>query len=140
MPSEGAVKVIGTLAFGNSLVEPKKSAAIVIASEEVVKLGDANLNALFDAELRLAVAYATDQDFIAGMIASTTPIPSSGTTYSAVMDDFSALFAAVTMHAGSKLFYIISAQNLKNMMFITGPQGWRRSRAAGRRQLAVRSP
>ena len=122
-PSERSIKPISSIALGNALVEPRKSTAVVVVTDELAKSGDANINALFDSELRNGVVAATDTTFLSALIAATTPTASAGATYANVVTDFKVLFNAVTTHANSKLFYIISPARMKSLMFLTSNQG-----------------
>ena len=122
-PGERMVKNIGTLTLGNALVEPRKSTAILVMSEEVAKSANASTNALLDNELRKGVASATDQAFLSSLIASTTPVASSGSTLGNITTDLSAMVDAVVTAPGSRLYFVASPQNLKKMLLKTTAQG-----------------
>jgi hypothetical protein len=114
-PSERSIKPIGSIALGNSLVEPKKSAAVIVTTEEVAKSADANINALFDSELRQGVIAATDSIFLSTLIAGTTPTASAGATLGNITTDLGVLLSAVTSRASSKLYFIIDPTNAKKL-------------------------
>jgi hypothetical protein len=113
--SENSVKPISSLALGDALIDPVKAAAIVIISEELLRLSNPSANSVLDAELRGAVIAATDQKFLADLVAATTPTPSAGSTLAQIVTDLGVLLGAVSTGAGSKLFYITSPTNMKKL-------------------------
>jgi hypothetical protein len=100
--------------LGTQLLEPKKSAATIVVTKELVELSGAQQ--LFANELTKAVVAATDSNFIAALIAATTPSASAGATLANITTDFDTLFSAVTTSASSRLFYVTSANNMKSIM------------------------
>jgi hypothetical protein len=120
---ERGIKVIGKLSLGTALVEPQKSVAIVITTQEVARSGDANTAALFDSELRKAVVFATDSVFLAALAAASTPVASAGASFVNVMTDMGALLDGVTTHANSRLFYIASPANIKRLLLKSNTLG-----------------
>ncbi len=108
------MKVISSLVLAQQLLELKKAAAIVVITRE---LGDfPGAQTLFGNELTKGVVAATDTNFLASLIASTTPSGSAGATLANVTADFDTLLSAVVTSASSKLYYITSSSNMKGIM------------------------
>jgi hypothetical protein len=66
--------------------------------------------------LTKAVAAATDQFFLAALVAATTPTASAGATLANVTTDFDTLLGAITTSATSKIFYVTSPTNMKGIV------------------------
>lgn len=122
-PSERTAKPVSTISFGSSVAEPKKAAGIVVISEEIAKFASPGASELFDRELRNAVSFATDQQFLADLLAATTPAGSSGSTLANVMSDLDTLLAAVGTNANSKLYFIAAPLNIKGLALKAGASG-----------------
>jgi hypothetical protein len=114
-PGEGQVKVISKLVLGNALVEPSKAIAIVIATQELLKLSDPAAAAQFNLELQKAVVAATDSTFLAALVAATTPTGSAGSTLANITTDLGVLLAAVTSGPHSRVFFVASPTNMKKL-------------------------
>jgi hypothetical protein len=69
------------------------------------------------------VASATDLQFIAGLVAGTSPIPSSGTDADAYQTDMAALMASVSPRANSRLFVIMDANLALTLSLTRGTGG-----------------
>lgn len=113
--NEGSIKPIRSIALGSKVLDPRKAVAFLIVNDEVFRFGNDVTNALFDAELRGGVAASTDFQFIADLIAGTTPTASAGSTLANITTDLGVLLAAVGTGANSKLFYLASPTNLKKL-------------------------
>jgi HK97 family phage major capsid protein len=113
--NESQVKLISKLVLGSSLVEPSKAAAIIVVSQELLKLSDPAANGLFNTELQKAVVAATDLTFLTALIAATTPSGSAGSTLANIVADLGTLLAAVTSGPNSKLFFVCSPANMKKL-------------------------
>jgi hypothetical protein len=122
-PGEHMIKPISSVVLGSKLVEPRKACAIIVTTEEVLKLSNPNANALFDQELRNAVAVSTDTIFLSDLVAGTTPTASAGATLANIMTDMAALLAAVYTHAGSQLFYVTGPSNMKSLALKASTSG-----------------
>jgi hypothetical protein len=96
------------------LLEPKKASAIVIVSKELMSFPGSQ--ELFSTELQKAIVAATDQNFLAGLIAATTPVASGGSTLALIGADLEILLSAVTTHATSRLFFVTSSTNMKGII------------------------
>ncbi len=111
---EGSIKVISSLTMASQLLELRKAAAVIVASEELADYPGSQ--SLFANELQRAVIYATDQNFLAGLIASTTPVASAGSSLVQITTDLSVLLSAITTSATSRVFYVTSAANMKKLI------------------------
>jgi hypothetical protein len=76
--SERSVKPISSLVLAQQLLEPKKGSAIVIVSKELANFPGSQ--SLFGNELQKAVVAATDANFLAALVAATTPTASAGSS------------------------------------------------------------
>jgi hypothetical protein len=98
---EVSVKPISSLVLGTQLLEPKKSVATIVVTKELLDAADP---ALFNNELTKAVIAATDSNFIAALIAATTPVASGGSTLAQIGSDLEILLSNVTTHAVAACF------------------------------------
>ena len=71
---------------------------------------------MFGVELTRAVIAATDSNFLAALVAATTPTASAGATLSNITTDLGVLLSAVTTSATSRVYYITSATNMKKLV------------------------
>ena len=120
---ERAVKPISTIALGNALVEPKKAAAIIVMTDEVVRSADATVNSLFANELKKGVVAAVDATFLSALVASTVPVASAGATFNNILTDLGVLVDGVVTGPNSKLFYVTSPANMKKLLLKSTGQG-----------------
>ena len=107
--TEGHVTQISSLAFNGATTEQRKALAVIVANEELLKLGAPGTLDLFGRELRAAVATVTDQAFISVLTSGVSPITSAGTTVPAIANDFAAGFTAIPTSAASRLFAITTS-------------------------------
>ena len=114
-PSELSVKPISTLTVGADDIRPRKAAAIVIVSKELLKFSGPGA-ALFQQELRAGVVAATDTAFLAELYASVTPTASAGSTTANTLTDLGVLLSALTLGVGSRVFVAMSPANLAKLM------------------------
>jgi hypothetical protein len=112
--TERSVKPISSLVLASQLLEPRKASAIVVVSRELADFpGSAQL---FAAELTKGVVAATDNNFLAALIAATTPVPSAGATLANITTDFDVLLSAITTSATSRIYYVASPANMKSIV------------------------
>jgi hypothetical protein len=105
---EGQSKPLTSGSLDLAAVAARKSVSAIVCTDELLKLGSSAAIALFNAELRLAVARSTDQTFLSTLYASTSPATSSGYTASAVVSDIRGLLNSVAPLATSKPYFICS--------------------------------
>lgn len=111
---EGSIKPLGSLSLNDdALLEPKKVAAIVVATRELLKFSIAGGARLFDSELRTGVARATNAEFLSGLIAETTPTASAGGTAANIWTDLNTLLGGIDLHEGSRLYFIVTPDDAK---------------------------
>src|SRR5262245_51695360 len=89
--SEGSVKPISSLVLGQQLLEPKKASAILVVSKETANSPGAT--AILNSELTKGVVAATDNVFLAALIAATTPTGSAGSSLVQITTDFDVLLS-----------------------------------------------
>jgi hypothetical protein len=111
--SERSVKPISSLVLAQQLLEPRKASAIIIISKELANFPGSQT--LFGNELQKAVVAATDTNFLAALVAATTPTASAGNSLANITTDLGTLLSAITTGATSKVFYITSATNMKKL-------------------------
>lgn len=114
---EGAEKRISQMAFRSEVLEARKAAAIVVLTQELARLAQAD-EAIGDALSRGVVA-ATDQAFLSYLIALTTPVASTGS----VLDDLAALFASVTTGASSRWYFVVTPAAAAQLAFTSETTG-----------------
>ncbi len=100
-----------------------KAAAVVIVTEDLLKIGDPAASALLEAELRAAVVAASDGIFLSDLYASVTPTASAGATTANVLTDLAALLDGVSTGAGSRLFWIFDAATIKKLVLKVSTSG-----------------
>ena len=105
---EGAAKTVFDLAIDGDLLTPKKIAAIVVVTSDLLKLGGPAAERLLDRELRNAVVAGTDKSVLADLVAATTPVASSGN----LLEDLSALLAAMSYGSDARLYFIIRPEDV----------------------------
>ena len=118
---ERSVKPISSLVLATQLLEPKKASAIIVVSKELGTYPGAAQ--LFGNELQKGVVAATDANFLAALIAATTPTASAGTTLANITTDLGVLLSAITTSATSKVFYVTSPTNMKKLVLKSNSVG-----------------
>ena len=110
-----------SLTMAQQLLELKKAAAIVVTSKELADYLGAQQ--LFASELQKAVVAATDTNFLAALVAATTPTASAGSSLANITTDLGVLLGAVTTSATSKVFYVTSVTNMKKLVLKSNSVG-----------------
>jgi len=121
--AESHAKPIRSMTLAASDIAPRKSTAIVVATDELLKLVSADGARLFDSELRNAVAVATDAQFLATLYASVTPTASAGATTANVLTDLGALLSALTLESQSRVYVAMSPTNISKIMLKVSTNG-----------------
>jgi hypothetical protein len=106
--------------LANSQLDPIKSVAILVATDELLKASGALATNLFAAELAGAIAAETDRSFLAEITAGVSPItPSGTTTIAAVLADIGAALGALALGSKSKAFLVVDQGTAKlwSLMF-----------------------
>jgi HK97 family phage major capsid protein len=114
---EGAEKPVTEMAFRNETLEVRKAAAIVVLTQELARLAQAD-EAIGDA-LRRGVVAATDRSFLPYLIALTTPVASTGS----LLNDLAALFTAVSTGAGSRWYFVVTPAAAAQLASTPGTAG-----------------
>ena len=114
---EYAEKPVSQLAFRSDVLEARKAAAIVVLSQELARLAQAD--EAIGAALRRGVVAATDASFLSYLISLTTPVPSSGD----VLEDLAAAFATVSTGTGSRWYLVVTPAAAAQLAFTSGIAG-----------------
>jgi Phage capsid family len=105
---EGSAKQVSRLSLTSGALEPQKSHALVAVSNELLKHGGREVEALITRELIHAASLAVDSGFLATLLSGVSVGTSSGSTAEAVRADLAVLLAAVPTDQTSKLFILTS--------------------------------
>jgi hypothetical protein len=111
---EVSVKPISSLVITTQLLEPKKAVATIVLTKELAELSESQQ--LFANELSRGVIAATDSNFLAALVAATTPVASGGSTLALILTDLEILMSNVTTSAASRLYFVTSATNMKGIV------------------------
>ena len=118
----GMVTPISNLTLDGGQLDEAKAVAMLVFSDELLKHGS-GAGDLFGRELRSAIALVTDQEFISKITTGISPISSSGTTISAVRDDFAAALAAIDSDQASKFYVLMESATAKALATKGGESG-----------------
>jgi HK97 family phage major capsid protein len=118
--AEGAPTPVTHLALTHLVPKERKVAAIVVASKELLKVAPLVAESLLSAELKASIVSGTDKDFLATIIAATTPTAASGTTAAAVLADLKSMLATMTINATSKLFLVVRPEAAASLAVMAG--------------------
>jgi HK97 family phage major capsid protein len=92
-----------------------KAVALIVLSKELVERSDDGAIESIHAELRAAVAKATDRRFLTDTLAGVADIPSAGSSAANVLLDIEELLDAVDLDQQSRP-YLIGSQNVANKL------------------------
>jgi Phage capsid family len=120
---ESQITPISSMTLAGHQLAIYKALAIVIVTDELLKIADPATNALFGNELRNAVAVETDRQFLALITSGISPIASSGATAANVLFDIDAALTALATDAASKLFIIAEPETTKKWVLRTTADG-----------------
>ena len=112
---EGQVKVISKLALSAQALTPRKAVAIVVATNELLRVGGAKAARLFQQELARAVVAETDANFLSVIATGITPTSSQGSNAFGIANDMAALLASLSTGVGSKVFIAMAPGDVKHM-------------------------
>lgn len=98
---EGIAKLVSKLATAQLLLTPRKASSIVVFTADLVRLMTPGANDLIDKELRGAVSYAVDREFLNILKTGATEIASTG-----MEADLKAVVDAVDTRGGGGLYWI----------------------------------
>jgi hypothetical protein len=118
---ESQIVPISSLTLAGHQLAVYKALAIVIVTDELLKINDPNSNTLFGNELRNAVAVETDRQFLNLITTGISPIASSGATAANILWDIDA--ALIATDAASKLFIIVEPETAKKWALRTTADG-----------------
>lgn len=113
---EGMVKLVSQLSLAAQALTPRKSTAIVAASQELLRSAGALGVKIFGAALRKAVATETDRKFLE-ILANGVVAKATGSDFNAMIiaQDFAYLIGTLQLSSDSKVFIAMSPSNLKHV-------------------------
>ncbi|MFD1987978.1 phage major capsid protein [Mesorhizobium newzealandense] len=120
---EGSAKRMTRMSFENEYVDAFRATAFVVVSNELLKLG-ALADPIISQELRGAVSYTADQQFLTILDAGANTSVSIGSTVDAVQQDLKVALAATDLGAMSKLFFIAHPDRVKLLATMTIDGGY----------------
>lgn len=103
---EASCKQVSKLALTSGVLDPQKSHALVAVSNELLKHGGPEVQALITKELISATVIATDGGFLTTLLSGVSIGTSSGQTSESVRADLAQLLSAVPTDNMSKLFVV----------------------------------
>ena len=106
--------MISALALENKQLAEAKAAAIVVVSNELLKLAAPEAETLIGNELRKGVAAATDATFVATLIDGVSPITSAGGTSAAILADLADALTSISGNFASRYFVIAASATVKH--------------------------
>ena len=119
---EGDAKTPTELDLSDQSLETLKAAAMIVVTNDLLKLGGPVAQNLFESELRKGVSKATAAKFEADLKAATTPGSSSGD----FLWDLRTLLGEIDGDVNSRYFVVVDSANLK---MLATAQGLHSSRA-----------
>jgi hypothetical protein len=122
---EARPKPITKFQFNNPTLDPHKSTAIVVVTEELAKSAAANALTLLGNELRKGLSRATDVDFFRRIIENgdVDVVPSSGSTADAVINDLTTALVLIDIGANSKVYICAPPKILRSWSLLRGASG-----------------
>jgi len=103
---EGSPTPLSALALLDVKIDPVKALAVIVATRELLQIGDPVTIGLFSNELRLALAAVTDTKFLSTITDSIVPTASTGPSAVNVAQDIDAALQAVRLDAASNPFIV----------------------------------
>ena len=120
---QGSVKPISRLTLSSVTIDEQKAVATLVVTNELARFGSIAADNLFSVELSNAVAVATDEQFIAVLIAGATSNGSSGVTAEHVRNDLRGMLTQVTTSARSALFLLMTSTIAKVLSVLHASSG-----------------
>ncbi|MDG4889280.1 phage major capsid protein [Mesorhizobium sp. WSM4887] len=115
---EGSAKRMTRSAFEREYVDAFRAVAFVVVSNELLKLG-ALADPLIANELRGAVSFTADEQFLTILDAGANTSASVGSTVNGVQQDLKVALAATDLGAQSRLFFIAHPDRVKLLATMT---------------------
>jgi hypothetical protein len=118
--AEGFAKAISSANFSTGKLEPTKSTATVVLTNELVRNTSPAAEAQFGREIRRAAAIALDTKFLAILAATSgaTTTASTGITATAVLADLTTALNKLVIGADSRLQFICSPKLWKTLSLL----------------------
>ena len=120
---EGGVKPISRLSLTGQQQNPVKAHAIIVATQELVRMAAPQATQLIGLGLRSAVAVTSDAQMIAALTSGLSSATSTGPTAESVRTDIANLLRAITTGQTSKLFIVTTPLICKSWSMLTDGHG-----------------
>ncbi len=127
--SDGVATPIGKLQLANQWLEPLRATAIIVLTNELLRVGGAAANVFLASELKRACIATTDRTFLATITSGAAVTLSTGTAATNVVADLASLLAQIDIGDSSKLFLIAQPDAVARLAL--------RMQAAGYRDIGV---
>jgi hypothetical protein len=122
--NESKPKAISKIQFTAPTLDPVKSSAICVVSEELVTSAAPSAFSLLGDELRRSLAVATDVDFFRRIIADgVDSVSSTGATADAVVNDLTTALVLIDIGANSKVYICAPPKVVRAWALLRGPSG-----------------
>ena len=122
---EGSPKPATSLTFSAPSIEPMKVGYIISVSNEFARMAAPAAMGQINRMLQTGVAKATDERFVADLIASVTPTSTAGGSVANLVTDIGTLYAAVDVGVESKLYFLMNSTLAKALSArLAGSVGW----------------
>ena len=116
--NQGSIKPISKLELATGTLDEVKAVAVVIVSQELLRVTTADATGLFRSELQRAISAVTDTEFVSILTASAPVIAGSGDTLSALRADLRAAFNTLAGSSQSRYFILMSASTAVALSFL----------------------
>jgi hypothetical protein len=120
---ESSPKAITSMSLIGNDLPLTKVAAIVVLSEEVLRLSASGAEAFISRELTKGVVAASDTAFLAAITSGLTPIAAAGTDAAGVASDIAAALETIPTSASSVIYVAVSPLVAKRLSMMTGTDG-----------------
>jgi hypothetical protein len=118
--AEGSVKPVSRLSISSGVVEPFKVVALIVFSNELLRMGGEDVQALMQRDLMAGVAKASDEAFINIATNGVAVGTSTGSTSVAFRNDLASMLSQVQIDASSQLFVLTTPAIAKNLSAMGG--------------------
>jgi len=112
---QGSAKVVSQLQLANVALTLRKSAAILVANDELLRHSSGKAARLLLDELTVGVVAETDAEFLRAISNGISPVASAGNTAAGIGQDFGNLFAGINTGVRSKIFFVLSPGAMKHV-------------------------
>jgi hypothetical protein len=123
--AEGQWKALTSGTFDTDTLAVRKSYAMAVVSNELVRFASTPAVALVNRSLQEAVTAATGLDFLTQVVADNTPVGSTGGGLTGLLTDVQVAMDAVATGSESKLFWVMNPDTAKAVTMMPTGSGAR---------------